>query len=193
MDTISYSISHNMKYYMRNAYRGNAKMVNTDYRSAQDKGVIVSADAKAVGRMTSKLQNLEYDTDHGVEVLQNTKAFVETYNNLIDSSGESKDSHLSSLTKKMKKLIKSKKDDLESIGIELKSNGKLKLDEDTFSESRPEKIKRILNGDDSVSVSLRSIVNKIYRASSKMTVYSASGEKTAQDVSDSGNSVDLSL
>ena len=171
MDTVSYSINHNVNYYMRNAYRGNTNAITDDYRGSQPKAKIISADARAVKRMAEKLNSLEYDSDHGPEVLQNAKAFVKTYNNLIEST----------------------EDDLASIGIELKGNGSLTLDEDKFGEARPAKIEEILSSKGNISVSLRSIANKIFRQSGKMAVYTSSAEKTAQDAEQSGKTVDLSL
>ncbi len=193
MDTVSYSINHNVNYYMRNAYRGNTNAITDDYRGSQPKAKIISADARAVKRMAEKLNSLEYDSDHGPEVLQNAKAFVKTYNNLIESTEDNQDSRLTSLKKKMTKMIKNNKDDLASIGIELKGNGSLTLDEDKFGEARPAKIEEILSSKGNISVSLRSIATKIFRQSGKMAVYTSSAEKTAQDAEQSGKTVDLSL
>ena len=67
------------------------------------------------------------------------------------------------------------------------------LDEDKFGEARPAKIEEILSSKGNISVSLRSIANKIFRQSGKMAVYTSSAEKTAQDAEQSGKTVDLSL
>ena len=90
-------------------------------------------------------------------------------------------------------MIKNNQDDLASIGIELKGNGSLTLDEDKFGEARPAKIEEILSSKGNISVSLRSIATKIFRQSGKMAVYTSSAEKTAQDAEQSGKTVDLSL
>ena len=193
MDNVSYTTNHNVNYYMRNAYRGNTNALREDYRGSQPKAKIIPADAKAVRRMTEKLSSLEYDSDHGVDVLQNAKAFVKAYNNLIESTDDNQDSRLNFLKKKLTKLIKNNKDDLALIGIDLKGDGRLSLDEDTFGAARPARIEEILSSKGNISASLRSIVNKIYRQSGKLSVYNASGEKTAQDTQDSGKSVDFSL
>lgn len=193
MDTVSYAINHNVNYYMRNAYWGNTNAIRDDFRGSQPKAKIISADAKAVKRMAEKLDSLEYDSDHGVEVLQNAKAFVKSYNNLMESTEDNQDSRLNSLKKKMTKLVKNNKDDLASIGIEIKGDGSLTLDEDTFGEARPAKIQEILSTKGNLAVSLRSIANKIFRQSGKMAVYNSSAEKTAQDAEQSGKTVDLSL
>lgn len=193
MNTVAYETNHNVNYYMRNAYRGNANALKEDWRGSQPKATIISADARAVKRMTKKLDALEYDEDHNVEILQNAKAFVRSYNNLIDSTENNQNSRLTSLKKKMTKMIKNNKEDLSSIGIEIKSDGSLSLDEDKFGEARPAKIERILSSKGNISMNLRSIANRIFRQSGKMVVYTSSGQKTAQDAEQSGKTVDLSL
>ena len=104
MNTVAYETNHNVNYYMRNAYRGNANALKEDWRGSQPKATIISADARAVKRMTKKLDALEYDEDHNVEILQNAKAFVKSYNNLIDSTENNQNSRLTSLKKKMTKM-----------------------------------------------------------------------------------------
>ena len=55
MDVVSYTVKHSLNYYMRSAYRGNVNALQEDFRGSQPQSVIVSADAKAVQRMTEKL------------------------------------------------------------------------------------------------------------------------------------------
>ena len=52
MDVVSYTVKHSLNYYMRSAYRGNVNALQEDFRGSQPQSVIVSADAKAVQRMT---------------------------------------------------------------------------------------------------------------------------------------------
>ena len=67
MDVVSYTVKHSLNYYMRSAYRGNVNALQEDFRGSQPQSVIVSADAKAVQRMTEKLRALNYDSDHETE------------------------------------------------------------------------------------------------------------------------------
>ena len=105
MDVVSYTVKHSLNYYMRSAYRGNVNALQEDFRGSQPQSVIVSADAKAVQRMTEKLRALNYDSDHETEILQTAQAFVKTYNNLINSSEGISDSSTSALKKKMTKSV----------------------------------------------------------------------------------------
>jgi hypothetical protein len=191
MNVSTISVKHNYNYYLRSAYTKNRKAINSDYRSSQPGNTIISADASAVKTMAEKLRALEYDSDHGTEVLQNAKAFVESYNNLLDSTDSSDNSTITNLKKQLSKLTKKEKEDLASIGIEIKSNGKLSLDEDTFGSSRPAKIGSILSSDGTFSTAIRSIAQKIYKTSNQLPSYNSKGKKTAAVTDDSGQTVDV--
>ena len=193
MDVVSYTVKHSLNYYMRSAYRGNVNALQEDFRGSQPQSAIVSADAKAVQRMTEKLRALNYDSDHETEILQTAQAFVKTYNNLINSSEGISDSSTSALKKKMTKILRNSKEDLSSLGIELKGDGSLSLDEEKFSEASPSKIGKYLSSDGTFSRSLRSIVAKIYRSSGKIATYNSSGKKTSLNPEENGKTVDLSL
>jgi hypothetical protein len=193
MSVSTISTKYNYNYYLRNAYSKNRKAITSDYRSGQPTNTIISADASAVKNMAEKLRGLEYDSDHGTEVLQNAKAFVESYNNLMDSTDSSDNSTIANLKKQLSKLTKKEKSDLASIGIEIKSDGKLSLDTDTFGSSRPAKIGSILSSDGTFSTAIRSIAQKIYRKSSQLPSYNAKAAKTSVATSDSGTVVDTTL
>jgi hypothetical protein len=193
MSVSTISAKHNYNYYLRNAYTKNRNAINSDYRSTQPESTILSADASAVKTMAEKLRALKYDSDHGTEVLQNAKAFVESYNNLLDSADSSDNSTITNLKKQLSKLTKKEKEDLASIGIEIKSDGKLSLDEDTFGGSRPAKIGEILSSKGTFSSSIRSIAQKIYRKSNQLPSYNAKANKETTTIDDSGNLVDVTL
>jgi len=61
--------------------------------------------------------------------------FVKFYNNLISDNSSYKDSGLKDLTKKLNKVIKASSSGLSDIGITADSDGKLKLNENTFNNA----------------------------------------------------------
>lgn len=64
------------------------------------------------------------------EMYRSMKKFTECYNDIIDTNKEySTDSGVKKLTKKLKSLVEDNKEELENIGITLKSNGKLVVNE----------------------------------------------------------------
>lgn len=196
MEIHNLTAKNNYNYYLRNAYSKDRKAVRSDYRAGLSKFRLVGADASAVRKVSEKLRNLEYDTDHGEDVLQNTKAFIESYNNLLtssDSAGTTGNS-IAALKKRLTNMTKKEKDELASIGIEIKSNGQLKMDENTFGECKPSKIKRVLSSDNTFTASVKKYAAQIYRASTRLTdSYSSTGSKKKTDVTNDGSIVDISL
>lgn len=184
------STTYSYNYYLRSAYAKNRNALNDDYRNTQSKATIMQADSSAVKSISEKLRNIEYSSDHGTEILRSAKVLVTAYNNLMDSSDDSNDSTISNLKKQLGKLTKSEKDNLASIGIEISSNGKLKLDEETFADSSPSKIKRILSSDSTFTSSVQKYAKKIYRASGKLQTYTKTASKTTQGISQAGLFID---
>lgn len=64
------------------------------------------------------------------EMYRSMKKFTDCYNNMIDTNKEySTDEGVKKLTKKLKKLVENNSDEFEDMGITLKSNGKLSVNE----------------------------------------------------------------
>ena len=188
-----YTPHYSYDYYLRNAYSKYRDARKSDFRATQPNNTLVQADSSAIRNISDKLRKLEYDTDHSDEIMQTTKAFIETYNNLLDSSGNSESNTIAKLQKQLSNMTEDEKEELESIGIKIKTNGKLKLDEKTFGECKPSKIAKVFSSDHTFTKSLRTYASKIYKLSSQLvSAYDASGAKKT-NTNQSGNTVDVSL
>lgn len=188
-----YTPRYNYDYYLRNAYSKYRDARKADFRTSQPNNTLVQADSSAIRNISEKLRKLEYDTDHSDEIIQTTKAFVETYNNLLDSSGGSDSNAIAKLKKQLSNMTKDEKEELESIGIEIKANGKLKLDEKTFGECKPAKIGKVFSSDHTFTKSLKTYASKLYKLSSQLvSAYDSSGSKTT-NTNQNGSTVDISL
>lgn len=188
-----YTPKYSYDFYLRNAYTKNREARKSDSRASMPNNDLVIADSDAAKIISQKLRKLEYDTNHSTEIIQTTKAFIETYNNLIESSGGSDSSSIANLKKQLSKMTKEEKEQLSSIGIEIKSNGKLKLDEKTFGECKPSKIKKILSSDNTFTKSVQNFASRIYRISNQLvSAYTPNGTKTTQKTH-TGSTVDVSL
>lgn len=180
-------------YYLRNAYTKNRDARLSNNRISMSNNSLVIADSSATKIISEKLRKLDFDTDHSTEILQTTKAFIETYNNLIQSSGSSENNSITALKKKLTNMTKEEKEQLEAIGIEIKSNGQLNLDMDTFGECKPSKIAKVFSSDNTFMQSIRSYASRIYKVSNQMaSSYTSNGTKTAKQ-STSGSTVDVTL
>ena len=194
MSTISpFNGNYSYDFYLRTAYSKNRYDRKSEYRSSMTSESLVTADADAMKKLTKKLRSLDYDADHATEIFQNTKAFIDTYNNLLGSSETAGSSSIQSLKKQLAKMTKNEKEDLSSIGIELKSNGELKIDADKFLECKPSKIATVLSSDSSFTKSIQTYASRIYRLATKLPVtsYTGSGKSTSSDTAT--NSIDLKL
>lgn len=140
-------------------------------RSANRKTIsnanLLAADSAALKKVSKNLQELSYDKDNGEEIYQNMKAFVESYNNLLESAGNctSSSGELERTMKKLKNYIKDNQDDLESLGLKVSSTGKLTLDKEDLLSCTPKKIGKIFSSSNTVSSSIISYTTKINRLS----------------------------
>ncbi len=188
--------SYSYDYFLRNAYTQNRLARRTDYRSGINTNSLMLADSSAMKNITKKLRDLDYDSDHGMEIYRSAKVLVETYNNLLESSNDSTDSSIATLKKQLKQLGKDNQDALKSIGITLKSSNKLELDADTFMECSSSKIAKVLSGssDDNLTQTFYSIASRMKRTSNRLcSTYSSSGSKTPTTPNTTGYIVDASL
>lgn len=189
----SYTARFSYDYYLRNAYSKNREARKSENRTSIFNNTLIIADSSATKKLSEKLGKLDYDTEHSTEIYQTTKAFIETYNNLIQSSGSSDEYSITSLKKHLSKMTKEEKEQLASIGIEIKSNGQLKLDKKTFGECKPSKIAKVFSSDNTFIQSVRSYASRIYKISNRLvSSYDSNGNRTAKK-SESGSTVDVSL
>ena len=113
--------------YMRQFYKGNSYGATVNGRSGQPAHSLFSADMKAVRRAVKELNDYDYDEGEGTELMNKVQAFVDTYNNYIDSAKGMNNDDVNRYMSKMKKLTKEHADELEDIGVTIQSSGKLKL------------------------------------------------------------------
>lgn len=189
----SYTAKYSYDYYLRSAYSKNRDARKSENRASIFNNTLIIADSSATKKLSEKLRKLDYDTEHSSEIYQTTKAFIETYNNLIQSSSASDEYSITSLKKQLSKMTKEEKDQLSSIGIEIKSNGQLKLDKKTFGECKPSKVAKVFSSDNTFIQSVRNYASRIYKISNRLvSSYDSSGNRTTKK-SESGSTVDVSL
>ncbi|MDE6850866.1 MAG: hypothetical protein K2J67_00035 [Lachnospiraceae bacterium] len=144
---MSTTINYSYDYYLRNAYSSNRFARKSENRPTMQNKDLIQADSDAVRKITEKLRDLEYSSDNASEILTNVKMFVETYNNLVESTGSSDSDSIYKLKSKITQLSKNNKDELESLGFTLSASGKISLDKSKFGECSPSKIERFFGKD----------------------------------------------
>lgn len=159
------SSASSYNYILRNYYSKNRNASRTILRSNIDDSLLVTADSDALSKISKALRNIEYSSDNGVGIYNNVKAFVDTYNNLLASSGSSVSYDITHPQKLLKSLVKSKADELEEIGISVSASGKLSLDKETLIKSSPSKLSKIFSSDSDFTQKIKYYSSKIYKAS----------------------------
>ena len=120
-----------------------------------------------------------YDTD---AILKNVKAFVDSYNSVLDSA---EDSDKSSVLKDAVRLVNQTENyssSLSKIGITVQSDNSLKLDETAFAEADMQDVKQLFTGDYSFGSNTQNrLLQIVSDASSSIgsSLYTAQGTVSA--------------
>lgn len=165
---MSTTINYSYDYHLRNLYSSNRFARKAENRSGMKSKELIQADSDAARKITEKLRDLEYSSDNATEILTNAKMFIETYNNLMESTGSSDSDSIDKLRTQMKQLTKNNKDELESLGISINSTGKLSLDKTKFGACSPSKIERFFGKDSEFMDSVRNYSLKTKRAARRL-------------------------
>ena len=160
--------SGNYNYLLKHYYSSNRNARKTYGRATQSNEQLISADSNALKKVATGLKQLEYTSDNGVPIYNNIKAFIDTYNNLADSSAGSKDAKMLRYSKQLKKDIKDMKDELEKIGIKVNSYGKLKLDKVKLMSTAPEKVAAIFSADNEFTSTISARSTKMLRKAKEL-------------------------
>lgn len=165
---MSTTINYSYDYYLRNAYSSNRNARKSENRPTMNSKDLIQADSDAVKKITEKLRELEYSSDNASEILTNAKMFVETYNNLVESTGSSTSDSIDKIKSKITQLSKNNKDELESLGITMNASGKLSLDKSKFGECSPSKIERFFGRDSDFMDTVRSYSMQAKRSARRL-------------------------
>ena len=147
--TAGTAISLSEAYYLRSYYKSNRDATTSAKRSDMSNNKLTQADAAALRKGVRMLRdfNLEDDTDEGANIYSSVSAFLETYNNAITSSGDSKDYKMQRYAKQLKNLAKEYADELEDIGVSINKDGTLKKNENLLKAADVSDIRDLFSKD----------------------------------------------
>lgn len=146
---MSATVTFSYDYMLRNTYQTNRQARISSSRDSMKKTDLMKADSDAIQNIKKQLKELEYDSNHVPDILQTVKGFIETYNNLIDSTTDAGTHALKSLHSKIKENTKEHSSQLASLGITVTSSGQLKFDKTKFGEATVSKIESFFGKDES--------------------------------------------
>lgn len=182
-----------------NAYYGQNSTVNDNTATSKDSAKKltslqddVDSLKKAIGEVNTTGKDSVFNekdikqedgtTKKGYDVeaiYKKVNKFVETYNDLLDSSKDVSSNSLDNSIKNLKNTMNANTKLLAKIGIEVKSDGKLSLDENTFKESNMSRVKEVFNSVGSLGYQISNRVSRvdyaIQREASKANTYNQYG------------------
>ena len=154
----NYSESQFYRFY----YKGNEGARLESNRSSIPKSQLISADSNALRRAIDTLSGIYKGSEiNGKEIYNAVRAFSDTYNNMIISSGSTEYHDIASLRKSIKSLSGKQQKELEMVGITIKNSGKLSIDEDKLKESNPARVKKLFSEDSDFMKQLNKYAKKL--------------------------------
>lgn len=171
MAAVSSGVSLSTNYFLNNFYENNRSVSKSSGRSDYTKLELSYEDSRALTRAAKRLLKNNYgsDTDEKDTAISDTTrsaltAFVDTYNNTVDSSKTSTDHDTKYQLKKMKAYLHKYSDELEHIGISMESDGKLKINEDLLKTAKNSKVRKIFSSDQEFSKKFLNLSKKAHSA-----------------------------
>lgn len=171
MAAVSSGVSLNTNYFLNNFYENNRSVSKSSGRSDYTKLELSYEDSRALTRAAKRLLKNDYgsDTDEKDTAISDTTrsaltAFVDTYNNTVDSSKTSTDHDTKYQLKKIKAYLHKYSDELEHIGISMESDGKLKINEDLLKTAKNSKVRKIFSSDQEFSKKFLNLSKKAHSA-----------------------------
>ena len=171
MAAVSSGVSLSTNYFLNNFYENNRSVSKSSGRSDYTKLELSYEDSRALTRAAKRLLKNDYgsDTDEKDTAISDTSrsaltAFVDTYNNTVDSSKTSTDHDTKYQLKKMKAYLHKYSDELEHIGISMESDGKLKINEDLLKTAKNSKVRKIFSSDQEFSKKFLNLSKKAHSA-----------------------------
>lgn len=171
MAAVSSGVSLSTNYFLNNFYENNRSVSKSSGRSDYTKLELSYEDSRALTRAAKRLLKNDYgsDTDEKDTVISDTTrsaltAFVDTYNNTVDSSKTSTDHDTKYQLKKMKAYLHKYSNELEHIGISMESDGKLKINEDLLKTAKNSKVRKIFSSDQEFSKKFLNLSKKAHSA-----------------------------
>ena len=168
-------------------YSANRDMRLSSTRENSQNHEVVSADTRALSKALDALDDLDFEdkeSDNTKKIYNTIMSFVDTYNNAVDSAGDSATRGVSSKVGKLKDALKEYGKELEEIGITVKNSGKISVDKSTLKTATLTKVKKVFSKDHSeLSSELRKINKNLKRQVTRETVPPAV-KKTEDDYSD---------
>ena len=169
MVKISSGLNLSTDYFMRNFYKSNRTVSKKSGRSDFSKIELSYEDSRALSRAAKRMLNTDFDNeededaDIGETMKSKIEAFVNTYNNALET-GDSSDYDTNRYLKQLKALSRKHSDELGDIGITVEKNGTLTINEDLLKMADNSKVRKVFSPDNEFSQKSLRIAKKLNTA-----------------------------
>ncbi|MDD6305580.1 MAG: hypothetical protein PUA75_01315 [Clostridiales bacterium] len=163
-------VSLSSSYYLRRFYSANTDAKTSASRKQYSNTALSNADARALRRAIKSLGSFTYDDDSSTNIRNSVSAFIDTYNNLLDSSGSSEDRRMQQTYKSMKKLTSEYADELDKIGITVSKDGTLKKRTDLFANADISKFEKLFSKDTDYMQRISAYTRRVQKRSETLDI-----------------------
>ena len=163
-------VSLSSSYYLRRFYSANTDAKTSASRKQYSNTALSNADARALRRAIKSLGSFTYDDDSSTNIRNSVSAFIDTYNNLLDSSGSSEDRRMQQTYKSMKKLTSEYADELDKIGMTVSKDGTLKKRSDLFANADISKFEKLFSKDTDYMQRISAYTRRIQKRSETLDI-----------------------
>ncbi len=155
-------ISLSQSYYLRSYYKRNKDLCKTGKRSEYPNTQLSYEDGRALRRAAKNLSSYEYsDSENKTNISNSILAYVDTYNNTIDSAKRSSDYSISHYSKQLKKLAKDHSEEFAAVGITVNSDGSMKANENLVKKASVAKLKKLFGADGDLTKTTDNYAKKV--------------------------------
>ena len=179
------------------AYAGNVYFKDENYRKNSSNHEVVSADRKAMVRALERLGDLDFDStdeDDTKSIYNTVTSYLDIYNNAVTSANASNSSDIRRTGKDMKALMKEYGSSLENIGIQIKSDGTVKINKSELQKATTSQVSRIFGDNDYLSGMnklMKKLRNQVNREAPVLAVKKESVKKDSLSPETVGSNLNL--
>lgn len=152
-------------FFLKNFYKYNRNAFKSSARNDYSKTELSYEDTRALKRAVAKLSSFDYtDDENGDNIVSTIQAFVKTYNYTIEStSSDTSDTYRHN--RQLKTLTKKYGDNLKDIGISIKEDGTLDLNDTILKKSSFKEIRSVFSEESNYVSGIRTIAKRMNNTS----------------------------
>lgn len=181
-------------FYLRNYYSGNRDARTSSKRNSINDNELSLADSQALRRAVRNLGSFEFDEDDEDNIRNSVLAFIDTYNNTLESAKDSGDHTLNRNMKQLKSITKEYASDLDKLGITVNDDGTLDSRSSLFDSVSISKFKNLFSADSTYMQRTNACAKRMERRSETLILtekWQASANKKSESTGE--NTTDNTL